>query len=108
MYWQYDIGIGIGNDGNVLKEGIGNDGDTERAGIAHQSNIASTKLIDLYFWLWWNWWYKVMVTGGKGLVTGVKLQVDSYLIMVNLVIDGNGDKGGGSADTAHRLSSDAD
>ena len=48
------------------------------------------------------------MTGGKGLVTGVKLQVDSYLIMVNLVIDGNGDKGGGSADTAHRLSSAAD
>ena len=24
MYWQYDIGIGIDNDGNVLKEGIGN------------------------------------------------------------------------------------
>ena len=60
MYWQYDIGIGIGNDigisigndGNVLKEDIGNDGDTERAGIAHQSKIASTKLIDLYFWSW--------------------------------------------------------
>ena len=57
MYWQYDIGIGIGNDigisigndGNVLKEDIGNDGDTERAGIAHQSKIASTKLIDLCF-----------------------------------------------------------
>ena len=37
------------------------------------------------------------MTGGKGLVTGVKLQVDSYLIMVNLVIDGNGE-GQGTAD----------
>ena len=53
---------------------------------------------------------------GKGLLTGVsykklhqtKIFIFAINIMVNLVIDGNGDKGGGSADTAHRLSSAAD
>ena len=36
MYWQYDIGIGIGNDIGI---GIGNDGNVLKEGIDNEQGL---------------------------------------------------------------------